>query len=168
MELRPGAVFAGSRRPWKTTFPAHESRSHGRPLLFYERWCLVGGRAQSECEAEPLAPGQQPLPEVVGWHHTQTHPSAILGAGPTCRSDHDSLARRDLLTRPHFGQATHGDSPLRTRSIARWERALADSAQTDAKGHLLVNWYWWGTRARQAIASRARSICCGRWCCADT
>lgn len=125
---------------------------------------MLGGRAQSECEAEPLAPGQQPLPEVVGWHHTQTHPSAILGAGPTCRSDHDSLARRDLLTRPPFGQATHGDSPLRTRSIARWERALADSAQTDAKGHLLVNWYWWGTRARQAIASRARSICCGRWC----
>src|ERR1039458_9916515 len=26
-----------------------------------------------------------------------------------------------------------------------------DSEQTDATGHRLVTWYWWGTRARQAM-----------------
>src|ERR1035441_7135073 len=94
-------------------------------------WFLLGGGAQSECEVVPLARGRQPLPEMVGWDQTQTHP-AILGAGPSCRSDRNSLARRDLLTRPPFGQAPLVTPPLRTPPIVRWNRTLFKNGDSRA------------------------------------
>lgn len=58
-----------------------------------------------------------------------------------------------MATPPYeHGQSRAGNEPLLIRR------------KPTPKDIFLSTGNWWGTRARQAIASRARSICCGRWC----
>src|ERR1019366_4317580 len=107
----------------------HEAWRAGRPPFFEEGWFLLGGGSAIRLRGRAACSGPAAPPGSGWWASLQTHPSAIPGAGPTSRFDHNSLTGRDLLTRPPFGQTADGDSSPTNMA----HRALQPSASSERR-----------------------------------